>query len=554
MKLSLTLVLPTGERRAFEFQREAVTVGAGTRNDIVVQSPGVSQRAMSVRATASGVAVEAAAGGLPSATKLLRADGSREALDKSSLLHKGDMVEFGDNSHRLIVGAFCVAPKLQITSIDGALLATDCVCDLNESVQNAALDFVCAAARTDGARAWAVELAAYVTRHADSAAAARVMLPAGADTPWERIEQHPEGPLPFHSLDCIPELQTAVAGSAWHVVAEGGAQLFYPVLQGERIEAIVAVDLGDSSAAADAVVSALREPLSGIWPIVSNYARRHAAGIRVARLEEENRYFHERQRRHYLYKELVTDSPAMRRLHRDMNRFVPSDTPVLLTGEAGTGKELLARAFHHLGPRARGMMIAVHCGDMSESDLDVELFGYAQPGEGGGVASRRGIFELANGGTVFLDEVHALGPELQQKLQRVIVEGELFRIGDSVARRIDVRIVAATHRDLLALSEHSSEHGGFRRDVAALLCRQQLFVPSLRDRREDIEPLVDIFVGQFTRRYRKSITGVDPETMAWLVKLRWPGNVRELLTVIERAVLQADDDATTLNRTDFELA
>ena len=551
MKLSLTLVLPDGERRSFEFQRPSVSVGAGTRNDIVVKAEGVSQRAFNVVASAEGVLVNASPGAAPLTMRLVRSGGERENLDRGGPLREGDRVEFGSDLHQIIVESFCVSPTLEITTIDEALMASDCICELKDSVQNAALEFACAAARSEDADAWAEVLAGYVKAHSDGVAAAQVLLPAGSDSPWERVAQRPVGPaLPFHSFACVAELQTASQGSAWRVRGENSERLLYPVVHGDDIEAIVAVDVAvDASTGLDAVVEALREPLSGIWPIVSNYARRHAASLRVERLEEENRYFHERQRRHYLYKDLVTDSPAMRRLHREMNQFVPSDAPVLLTGEAGTGKELLARAFHHLGPRARGMMIAVHCGDMSESDLDVELFGYAQPGEGGGVASRRGIFELANGGTVFLDEVHSLGAELQQKLQRVIAEGELFRIGDSVARRIDVRIVAATHRDLLELSER----GEFRRDVAALLCRQQLHVPSLRDRREDIEPLVRIFVQQFARRYRKSVESVDAETMAWLVKLRWPGNVRELLTVIERAVLQAEDSAIGLTRADFEL-
>jgi transcriptional regulator with PAS, ATPase and Fis domain len=194
-------------------------------------------------------------------------------------------------------------------------------------------------------------------------------------------------------------------------------------------------------------------------------------------------------------------------------------------------------------------MVSQHCAALEEDALDFEIFGYARRGDGTSVASRRGVFELADGGTVFLDEVHALSPRLQMKVHRMLIEGEVFRIGESFARSVDLRVVASTHLDLMQLADE----GRFRRDLAILLARNVLDVPALRDRREDIAPLVKSFVAKWSRRYRKSVENVDPDTLAWLQKLRWPGNVRELLTVIERAVLQAGPDQLTLQRTDFEL-
>lgn len=158
------------------------------------------------------------------------------------------------------------------------------------------------------------------------------------------------------------------------------------------------------------------------------------------------------------------------------------------------------------------------------------------------------MLELADRGTVFLEEVHALSPRLQMKLHRVIAEGEIFRIGEARARDVDVRIVVATHLDIMSLADA----GTFRRDLAIALTRNELHVPSLRERREDIAPLIRIFVQSFAKRYRRSARHVEPQTLAWLQGLQWPGNVRELQTAIESAMLQVSPDKLQLERSDFE--
>ncbi|MFT6399511.1 MAG: transcriptional regulator with GAF, ATPase, and Fis domain [Bradymonadia bacterium] len=378
----------------------------------------------------------------------------------------------------------------------------------------------------------------------------QLVLPSDDDEPWAvpNVVGTGDTALTIESLGIgRGELNVMLRHSEVVVCTLKESELvLVPYAAGTRVRALIALCVrGD---VANAMMK-VEDFLIAARPLVESFVTRFARIAEVAAIEEENRYFKDRQRRHYLFKELASESVSMRRLHRDLSGLVSSTAPVLLAGEAGTGKELLARALHHLGPRAGGILVPQHCSALEEDALDFELFGYARRGDGTAVASRRGVFELADGGTVFLDEIHALSPRLQMKMHRMLVEGEVFRIGESFARSVDLRIVASTHLDLMQLADE----GKFRRDLAILFTRHVLDVPPLRDRREDIAPLVRTFVAKWARRYRKSVENVDPETLGWLQRLRWPGNVRELLTVIERAVLTADPDQLTLRREDFEL-
>ncbi|MFT5992190.1 MAG: transcriptional regulator with GAF, ATPase, and Fis domain, partial [Bradymonadia bacterium] len=326
------------------------------------------------------------------------------------------------------------------------------------------------------------------------------------------------------------------------VVTRGGAaQLFLPLRTESTLVGIVTWHGDEGRDARRALVNAARPALVRFAAFVPEHAHREA-------IEEENRYFRDRQRRHYLHKALAQQSEAMQRVHQQLETLIQSRAPVVMTGEAGTGKELLARALHHLSARASGMLIKQHCGALSEDALDYELFGHAPPQGQSSAGSRRGVLELADRGTVFLEEVHALSPRLQMKLHRVIAEGEIFRIGEARARDVDVRIVVATHLDIMSLADA----GTFRRDLAIALTRNELHVPSLRERREDIAPLIRIFVQSFAKRYRRSARHVEPQTLAWLQGLQWPGNVRELQTAIESAMLQVSPDKLQLERSDFE--
>jgi two-component system response regulator AtoC len=209
---------------------------------------------------------------------------------------------------------------------------------------------------------------------------------------------------------------------------------------------------------------------------------------------------------------------------------------VLVTGESGTGKELVARYIHASSPRAAESLVAVNCGAIPENLLESELFGHAKGAFTGASAEKRGLFEEADGGTLFLDEIGELPPTLQVKLLRALQEGEIRRVGDNTDRAVDVRLVAATARDL----EADVAAGRFRADLYYRINVVRLHLPALRDRREDIPELVRHFIQLYGRRLGLSVTGISPAAMGLLMEYAWPGNVRELENVIERSLVMAE--------------
>jgi len=209
---------------------------------------------------------------------------------------------------------------------------------------------------------------------------------------------------------------------------------------------------------------------------------------------------------------------------------------VLITGESGSGKELFARLIHDAGPRSRAPFVAVNCGAIPEQLLESELFGHARGAFTGAVEQRSGLFEEANGGTLFLDEIGELPVPLQVKLLRALQEGEVRRVGDNTPRSVDVRVVAATSRDL----ETEVRAGRFRADLFYRVNVVRIQLPPLRERREDIPDLVRHFLGVFNQRLRLSIRGVTPAAMRGLMEYSWPGNVRELENVVERSMVLTD--------------
>ncbi|MFP4600137.1 MAG: sigma 54-interacting transcriptional regulator [Persicimonas sp.] len=283
--------------------------------------------------------------------------------------------------------------------------------------------------------------------------------------------------------------------------------------------------------------AALMQPLA-LVVLGRDRQERHCESLR-----EENRYWRQRERRHYLFKDLIAESEPMRAVYEELNVCVPDKKPVLIAGEAGCGKALLARALHHLGPRKDGMLISINCRDLFGEQLDFELFGSVANDLSGDVEPRKGIFELADGGTVFLEEIDRLSAMLQGKLLRMLREGEVRRIGDAISRRVDVRLVASTHQDL---SSHVGR-GRFRRDLYLALRDQVLEVPPLRDRRADIMPLARTFLATFAERYGQPCRRLAPEVRDKLVGHRWQGNVRELKAVVEAAVLNCDDEVVEVD-------
>ena len=227
---------------------------------------------------------------------------------------------------------------------------------------------------------------------------------------------------------------------------------------------------------------------------------------------------------------LIARSPAMKPVIELIERTAPSDANVLITGENGTGKGLVAQAIHALSPRAARPMVTVNAGGVSETVFESELFGHVRGAFTDARADRVGRFELADGGTLFLDEIANVPPSQQAKLLRVIAAGEFERLGSSRTRRVDVRILSATNADIDA----EVAAGRFRQDLLFRLNTIEIVLPPLRDRRDDIPSLATHFLEQHARRYRKNLTGFDSAAMDALLRHPWPGNVRELEHAIER--------------------
>jgi transcriptional regulator with GAF, ATPase, and Fis domain len=251
------------------------------------------------------------------------------------------------------------------------------------------------------------------------------------------------------------------------------------------------------------------------------------------RLRRENRYLQEEIRTERHIDEIVGRSPAFLRALTAAEQVGPTGATVLLLGETGTGKELLARAIHDHGPRRSRALVTLNCAALPAGLVESELFGHEKGAFTGATADRPGRFEVAHGGTLFLDEVGDLPPEAQAKVLRVLQEGEFERLGSTATRKVDVRVVAATHRDLAT----EAAAGRYRADLYYRLSVFPISIPPLRERREDVEPLVWFFVHRRQRELERRIERVSPDAMDALRRYDWPGNVRELENVVERALI-----------------
>ncbi|MBE3581466.1 MAG: sigma 54-interacting transcriptional regulator [Thermoanaerobacteraceae bacterium] len=240
--------------------------------------------------------------------------------------------------------------------------------------------------------------------------------------------------------------------------------------------------------------------------------------------------------------QLVGKSTAMQEVYRLIEKVAPTDATVLIRGESGTGKELVARAIHYRSLRSEAPFVSINCAALPENLLESELFGHARGAFTGAVAAKKGLFEEAHEGTLFLDEIGDISLSLQAKLLRVLQEGEFIRIGETRPRRVDVRIIAATNRDL----EGAIKEGSFRPELFYRLNVITLWLPPLRERRDDIPLLARHFLEQACQRLGKDIKGFTAEAMDALIRADWPGNVRELENVIERAVILCEGNRIEL--------
>lgn len=268
--------------------------------------------------------------------------------------------------------------------------------------------------------------------------------------------------------------------------------------------------------------------------IIRNAVELGRALRRAQRLESENQAL-----RGTTLPALIAESPRMRPVLQLMQRVGPSDANVLITGEHGTGKELVAQWLHASSPRASRPFVAVNLGGLSEGVFESELFGHVKGAFTDAKMDRIGRFELADTGTLFLDEIANISLSQQAKLLRVLQSGELERVGSSRIRRVDVRVLSATNADV----QEEVKAGRFREDLLFRLNTIHVHLPPLRDRREDIPLLAQDYLRRYASRYRKRITGFDTAAMQSLLEHSWPGNVRELGHAVERAVLLAEGDS-----------
>jgi formate hydrogenlyase transcriptional activator len=263
-----------------------------------------------------------------------------------------------------------------------------------------------------------------------------------------------------------------------------------------------------------------------------------------ARLEKENVYLREELRAEHNFEEIVGNSPALLKVLRDVEQVAPTDSTVLISGETGTGKELVARAIHNRSTRSSRALVIVNCSAISAGLVESELFGHVKGAFTGALDRRIGRFELANGGTIFLDEIGELSLDTQVKLLRVLQEREFEPVGSSRTLSVDVRVIAATNRNL----RDAVEAGRFRGDLFYRLNVFPIELPPLRERRSDIPKLVAFVLSRISKRLGKKIEGVSRESMEHLLNYPWPGNVRELQNVIERAGIVSTEPILQLDR------
>ena len=255
-------------------------------------------------------------------------------------------------------------------------------------------------------------------------------------------------------------------------------------------------------------------------------------------LERENTLLKRELKETSRFDDLVGESPAMEEVRAMLDRVAGTSSTVLIWGESGTGKELAARAIHRRSPRRSKQFVSINCGALPDELLESELFGHVKGSFTGAVATKKGLFEVADGGTIFLDEIGDTSPAMQIKLLRVLQEREIRRVGGTEQLEVDVRVIAATNQDLEALVREKR----FREDLFYRINVIAVKMPSLREKREDIPVLANHFLAKYTRIMGKKIREISPEAMRQLMDYGWPGNVRELENVIERAVALESTD------------
>jgi PAS domain S-box-containing protein len=292
-----------------------------------------------------------------------------------------------------------------------------------------------------------------------------------------------------------------------------------------------------------------RIPISISTAVLRNERGEVIGGAETFRDLSEVEALHQQLEERYSLGELVSHSPRMRQIFEVLPAIAASPSIVLILGETGTGKEVMARAVHQHSHRKNGPFVAVNCGALPDSLLESELFGYKAGAFTGASRDKPGRFALAKGGTLFLDEIGEITPALQVRLLRVLQERTYEPLGSVESEKADVRVITATNRDLTSLVKS----GEFREDLFYRINIARLELPPLRERKEDIPALVDRFIGKFNTLMRKNILGISPEALSLLIAHDWPGNIRELENAVERAFILCNSDAVDISHLPAEL-
>ena len=344
-------------------------------------------------------------------------------------------------------------------------------------------------------------------------------------TEWHR------DPAQTNAVEPDPRIVAQALRDHGLVVAEtvGGAVLCVPLISSQEVVgAIYLVAPGHN----DVFAADHRNFANGIAGIAAVAVQN---ALRFQSLESENELIHEELGDEH---DLMGESPRMNEVKKFIMRAAPSGSNVLIRGESGTGKELVARAIHRLSLRAGKPFVAINCAALTETLLESEMFGYEKGAFTGATVQTKGKFEAADGGTVLLDEIGELSPTLQAKLLRVLQEREFQRVGGTKAIKVDVRIIAATNRNL----EEAIKENAFRQDLYYRLNVVAVTMPALRERRDDIALLADHFVAKYAAKCNRRVQGLSPQALRRLQEYAWPGNVRELENAIERAIVLGTTD------------